>query len=231
MYMLSANDSSNTPEVTPPMEVHHHSGHNHGPKTWKSYASEFFMLFFAVFCGFMAEYQLEHMIEGQREKTYVKSMIEDAETDRLNIKEAIEFDKNRILHLDSLANMCLEYKGTPEEDRQMYQHFQYVTFHPFVITPTERTMLQLKNAGGMRLIKSKKSTDNLIGYDAMTKKLFNQSEFYEFYQNNSLTQGMKIFKFRIYKINRSALSKKNATNIRNELRLLSNNNSVISFGV
>jgi hypothetical protein len=44
------------------MEVHAHS-HSHGKKSWRSYFWEFLMLFLAVFCGFLAEYQLEHKIE------------------------------------------------------------------------------------------------------------------------------------------------------------------------
>ena len=41
------------------MEVHHH-GHVHEKKKWKEYLFQFLMLFLAVFCGFLAEYQLEH---------------------------------------------------------------------------------------------------------------------------------------------------------------------------
>jgi hypothetical protein len=37
------------------MEVHHH-GHVHEKKKWKEYLFQFFMLFLAVFCGFLAEY-------------------------------------------------------------------------------------------------------------------------------------------------------------------------------
>jgi len=44
------------------MEVHHH-GHVHEKKKWKEYLFQFLMLFLAVFCGFLAEYQLEHKIE------------------------------------------------------------------------------------------------------------------------------------------------------------------------
>ena len=40
------------------MEVHHHAHHGHEKKTWKNYFWEFLMLFLAVFCGFLAEYQL-----------------------------------------------------------------------------------------------------------------------------------------------------------------------------
>ena len=52
------------------MEVHHPS-HPHQKKNWKEYAWEFVMLFFAVFCGFLAEYKLEHVIEHQKEKHWL----------------------------------------------------------------------------------------------------------------------------------------------------------------
>ena len=44
------------------MEVHNH-GHVHEQKKWKEYVFQFFMLFPAVFCEYLAEYQLEHKIE------------------------------------------------------------------------------------------------------------------------------------------------------------------------
>ena len=59
--------------LNPDMEVHHHA-HDpaapHHQKNWKSYFWEFLMLFLAVFCGFLAEYQLEHKIERDREKKF-----------------------------------------------------------------------------------------------------------------------------------------------------------------
>src|SRR5450631_2478428 len=63
------------------MEVHHHSHSSHEKKNWKSYAWEFLMLFLAVFCGFLAEYFLEHRIEKEKGKQYVQSMIEDMKSD------------------------------------------------------------------------------------------------------------------------------------------------------
>ena len=50
------------------MEVH---AHTHTPrKKWTHYFWEFLMLFLAVFCGFLAENQREHMVEHQRAKVY-----------------------------------------------------------------------------------------------------------------------------------------------------------------
>jgi hypothetical protein len=46
-------------------------------KKWTHYLWEFLMLFLAVFCGFLAEYQLEHKIEKDRELQYIRSLYED----------------------------------------------------------------------------------------------------------------------------------------------------------
>ena len=63
------------------MEVHHHA--HSSRKKWTNYLWEFVMLFLAVFCGFLAEYQLEHKIEKERAEKYLQSMLLDVRT---NIK-------------------------------------------------------------------------------------------------------------------------------------------------
>jgi heme/copper-type cytochrome/quinol oxidase subunit 3 len=73
------------------MEVHHHA-HNpaepHHKKNWKSYFWEFIMLFLAVFCGFLAEYQLEHKIEKDRELQFIKSLTTDLQDDITSLNTA-----------------------------------------------------------------------------------------------------------------------------------------------
>ena len=51
------------------MEIHPHT---HTPrKKWTHYLWEFLMLFLAVFCGFIAEYLLEHKIEKEKGNQYL----------------------------------------------------------------------------------------------------------------------------------------------------------------
>ena len=176
------------------MEVHHHA-HHEANKNWKSYFWEFIMLFFAVFCGFLAEYQLEHVIEHQREKVYIHSMLEDVVTDLTNIESAITENNIRIAHLDSLADLCLNDVHAKTEGFEFYKHYIYGLYHPDFVTLTERTTSQLKNAGGMRLIRNKLSADHIILYDGMTKKLSDQQAYYELYQNSSINLASKIFNF------------------------------------
>ena len=68
------------------MEVHAHTSRTSGTrKKWTHYLWEFIMLFLAVFCGFLAENQREHYIEHQREKQYMRSLLEDLQTDTATI--------------------------------------------------------------------------------------------------------------------------------------------------
>ena len=61
------------------MEVH---AHTHTPrKKWTHYFWEFLMLFLAVFCGFLAEYQLEHKIEKDRERKFMRLLVQDLQSD------------------------------------------------------------------------------------------------------------------------------------------------------
>ena len=69
------NDQSSTEN----MEVHKHPHHITHKKKWGEYLLEFFMLFLAVFLGFVAENFREHQVEHQREAG-VGVLIEAVET-------------------------------------------------------------------------------------------------------------------------------------------------------
>ncbi len=51
------------------MEVHKHPHHVTHKKKWTEYLLEFFMLFLAVFLGFVAENIREHIAEKERGKS------------------------------------------------------------------------------------------------------------------------------------------------------------------
>lgn len=166
---------------------------NSKKRSWKGYFLEFIMLFLAVSLGFMADNFREKTSERNKEKEYIQSMIEDVEEDRANIKEVININTQRIKSLDSLLIKCFDFGGTEKEMLELNQHFVPVLIHPEFLTPAELTMQQLKNAGGMRLIKSKNSINEIIRYDTKLKKIANQQLYYENYQNKAIERGTKIF--------------------------------------
>ncbi len=96
------------------MEVHHHSHSSLEKKNWKSYVWEFLMLFLAVFCGFLAEYYLEHRIEKEKGKQYVQSMIEDMKSDSAKIDKALSGIEKQKSGLDSLS---LLFSEPPKSDK------------------------------------------------------------------------------------------------------------------
>ncbi|MDP2414599.1 hypothetical protein [Daejeonella sp.] len=175
--IISTNDAEtiNSNQETENMEVHHHA-HHEGRKNWKSYFWEFSMLFLAVFCGFLAEWQLEHVIENNREKEFINSMIEDAQIDTANINKVVKENKIRLLYIDSLISVCFNYENQKTNDYEIYKLFRKAIRTASVVKPTERTLIQLKNSGGMRLIRNKASADIIIFYDEVEEEVKFQQE-------------------------------------------------------
>ncbi|SRR5258706_9530729 len=99
---------STTEHQNTDMETHAHHLHKApGKKIWH-YLFEFFMLFLAVFCGFLAEYQLEHKIEKIREKQFMASMIQDLASDTSAISILDEQRTGRLGMYDSLSSAIIE---------------------------------------------------------------------------------------------------------------------------
>src|SRR6185503_15814289 len=82
------------------MEVHAHT--HTARKKWTHYFWEFLMLFLAVFCGFLAEYQLEHKIEADKEKQFIASMVKEIQSDTAQLHRVLR-DSDRKYALDTLA--------------------------------------------------------------------------------------------------------------------------------
>jgi hypothetical protein len=189
------------------MEVHHHP--NVEKKNFKEYFLEFLMIFLAVTMGFFAESIREHIADNEKEKEFIMSMVEDAVTDTANIHVAIQRNEKRINHLDSLCTDCFNYAATPNEDAEIYRQYRYGLAHPDFISPTERTLLQLKNSGGMRLIRKKVAVDSIIAYDDIAKKLADQQAYYERYQNESVNSAFDLLNFKYYQESLSGKRSKN----------------------
>ncbi|HEX5152475.1 MAG TPA: hypothetical protein VFW07_13590 [Parafilimonas sp.] len=147
--------------ATENMEVHHHS-HTHEKRNWKSYFREFLMLFLAVFCGFLAEYQLEHIIEHQREKEFIVTMTADLEEDTAMFAKLIPSLESNIKRADTLIHL-LNAPDVKSYGSDLYylgrraSRSQSLSIH-------DRTIQQMKNSGGFRLIRNEKASKAIIDY-------------------------------------------------------------------
>ena len=145
-----------------------HADHLHkvphgGRKNFWHYFFEFFMLFLAVFCGFLAENFREHQVEKNREKQYIISLIEDWKEDTAMMNDAVNNESPAaIARADSLIQFLNSkdpgrkageiYNLTPQILRRFFHSFQ------------DRTIVQLRNAGGLRLITNNNVKDSISLY-------------------------------------------------------------------
>ena len=163
--------TTNDQPQTENMEVHHHA-HNpaapHHKKNWKAYFWEFLMLFLAVFCGFLAEWQLEHVIEHSREKEFLESMIGDLKTDSATLARMTSSFVVVCTHIDSLIPLLKDNEQLEKHATEIYQQQVYLNFFTKWIY-ADRTIDQLKNSGNFRLIKNKAVSYGISKYDGFIR--------------------------------------------------------------
>ena len=148
------------------MEVH---AHTHTPrKKWTHYFWEFLMLFLAVFCGFLAEYRLEHLIENQRERKYAISMLDDLRKDSADLNTDIFWWNTQLKRVDTI----LQELDKPEQKRNAVILYRCVSFMRRYnnFEYHDRTVEQLKNAGFFRLFREKKVAEAIMDYDALVRR-------------------------------------------------------------
>ncbi len=190
-------ETSNQKTEIEEMEVHHH-GHVHEKKKWKEYLFQFFMLFLAVFCGFLAEYQLEHTIEHQREEQFMRSMVEDLKKDLILLKYESDLTVIQYTKLDSLTDMIYEGVLDPLPVSKMYE-LQRGYLFPRTLQMINRTELQLKNSGAMRLIRNKQVADSIISYWSTTELVYETRDAINVHRGKAKDISFALFSNKYYK--------------------------------
>ena len=142
-------------QQTENMEVHKHPHHVMHKKKWTEYLLEFFMLFLAVFLGFVAENIREHQVEQQRATELAKNLYREIRSDSVsleqklasrNIKEAqssyfIKYVKDS--NLATLSGLFYpSFTWTFIQTTQLY------------FDPSDGILSQLRNSGELRYFKS-----------------------------------------------------------------------------
>jgi hypothetical protein len=165
------------------MEAHSHTHTER--KRWTHYLWEFLMLFLAVFCGFLAENQREHMVEHQREKQYMESLLSDLAADTTGLGNDIPLKLKRISAIDSVFQFFNENPDAKMISGKLFRTIRRTNFDAR-FTRNTITINQLKNAGGMRLIRNKQVSDSISSYDQRCEVtiLYNDLYFVNFQVGN-----------------------------------------------
>ena len=170
------------------MEVHHHTHPGHQKKKWTDYFWEFLMLFLAVFCGFLAEYQLEHTIEKQKEDDYIQSMIEDLQNDTTKLNKV---SRSLTEIKKSIDTILLYYNDIAKSNPILLRNIKAINSYPIFIY-SDRTIQQLKYSGGMRLIKNKKAAEGIMDYDAIVRNYENNGAYVQRFWEGLTAQRLNI---------------------------------------
>jgi hypothetical protein len=139
------------------MEVHTHT---HIPtsreKRWSHYFWEFLMLFLAVFCGFLAEYQLEHRIERERAGELAVSFYDELLGDSVAVNMAISNRLKKDAALVYLKN-CFKDSNLNNCSKTFVLNFYngLLSTGPSVFEPRDVILRQLQNSGSLRFFKNK----------------------------------------------------------------------------
>ncbi|HEU5167699.1 MAG TPA: hypothetical protein VFU29_19270 [Chitinophagaceae bacterium] len=149
------------------MEVHHHSHTPH--KKWTHYFWEFLMLFLAVFAGFLAENQREHYIEHQREKQYIRSLVNDVKSDISQLEELDKEWAECFRKADTLLKYLAGKDIYTNSGPALTLVYWATGFTDFV--SDDGTIQQLKNSGGLRLLRKSKITDSIMAYQKTVDRL------------------------------------------------------------
>ena len=151
------------------MEVQAHT--HTARKKWTHYLWEFLMLFLAVFCGFLAENQREHMVEQKREKEYIRSMIEDLKIDTVGLSLDNSLRKEAVIMYDSVITLLNKKNRSQFEQQRIYYLARMgLRLSPFAKL-NDRTYEQMKSSGNLRLVHNKEIADRITKYYFNIKEL------------------------------------------------------------
>ena len=157
------------------MEVHHHS--HSSRKKWTHYFWEFLMLFLAVFCGFLAEYQLEHMIEKDRAEELAKSFYHELKNDSATALIKVQ---NRIKQEEAIKYLIKYFKDSSftSVSKEFAINFVYgINFRtPSVFEPRTIILEQLKNSGSLRYFKNEQLQQLIGDLTVSIKNIYDRQE-------------------------------------------------------
>jgi hypothetical protein len=180
------------------------------------------MLFLAVFCGFLAEYQLEHKIEKDRLKKFMYDMTKNLEYDRTRI--AINLPTNYFLRssLDSFRNEIQQNLLGKENIKKLY-YYAFTASGSGRVVFNKSTITQLRNSGQLRLVENDSLTNEIIDY--YDRKVYASELYCQYFtdsQNELETEKRDIFSTigfeSMLKITDSAYNNNLENNLENEFK-------------
>jgi hypothetical protein len=144
------------------------------------------MIFLAVTMGFFAESLRENIADKEKEKEYIKSFVQNMKDDTASIANVLEENKMKIEKLQDVMSFSFKNLSDPVIRKLFYKSCNFIGYYS-VFKSNDATLQQLKNSGGLRLIKRKNVADSISFYDNMVKIIYAA----EVYYSNTTDYGIK----------------------------------------
>ena len=145
------------------MEVHAHS--HTARKKWTHYLWEFLMLFLAVFCGFLAENQREHIVEHRREKHFGLQLLADMREDSALYSKFSKRVNGLLIKYKSFTTLMAS--KVPLSDTTVITSVMPL-YWVYSVNATTTTYSQMKSSGSLRYIGNQTLIDDLQKYYEIT---------------------------------------------------------------
>lgn len=166
---ISQSQTSNVKSETTNMETHAHHLHKAPGHGWKHYLFEFLMLFLAVTLGFFVENWRDRYVENKKERGFITTLVEDLKSDTSQLTGDISAGKNREIMIDSLI-FLLSLPDRSSHGSDIYYYGRNIS-RPVLFFPNDRTILQLKNSGSLRMIRKLVVSNEIMYYDQQLRNL------------------------------------------------------------
>ena len=201
------------------METHANHLHHAPGKNFWHYLNEFIMLFLAVFCGFLAENFREHKVDKEKGEQYILSFYADLKEDTIKLSSIISFDDQKVKDLNNMFNCYDTILNNWKSTSCLWSLIKRSsTNRPFL--ETDRTLKQLANAGGFRLLE-REDADSIARYESDYKAIQNfQSTLFQEAQNNVRNTLNTLVDFKPYSQQRGTLSGADSVGVDTTIPLL-----------
>jgi hypothetical protein len=177
------------------MEVHQHS--HTSRKKWTHYFWEFLMLFLAVFCGFLAENQREHIVERHRAREYAKSLLSDIRLDTGELRRGISVTKFTISCIDSIISISGRMSNSQTIPRSFYYYSKFIS-QSFRIDWSRSTIDQLIQSGNLRYFRNKELVSLINEYYSLQGLVAAQNQIEAVHRDKTLELRNRILLNRYY---------------------------------
>ena len=137
------------------MEVHKHPHHITHKKKWGEYLLEFFMLFLAVFLGFVAENIRETKAEHEREKQYAQELYNEFYADSIAFAKKVNARLDKEQDCDYIYSYIKDSSLT-DLPKKFYPAYTTVFYliNSYTFEPKDGILSQLKSSGSLRYFKN-----------------------------------------------------------------------------